>query len=82
MQAVLGDRGWRPRPSQKTGIEIPIRARIISSGSQIDPLQDDREHARSAMLNTTQITAAPMTSENVTGAAVVIAGTTFSAWLP
>ena len=34
------------------------------------------------MLSTTQITAAPITSENVTGAAAVIAGTTFSAWLP
>ena len=34
------------------------------------------------MLNTIQRTAAPITSENVTGAAAVIAGTTFSAWLP
>ena len=34
------------------------------------------------MLPITQSTAAPITSEKSTGAALVIAGTTFSAWLP
>ena len=35
-----------------------------------------------AMLTITQSTAAPNTSEKVTGAAAMIAGTTSSAWFP
>ena len=68
-------------PSQKTGIEMPINARIMSKGSKIVPLKIT---ARSpvTIAPTTQMTAAPITSENVTGAAEVIAGTTLRAWLP
>ena len=68
-------------PSQNTGIEIPISATIISSGSQIDPFSTTAS-TPVRMLSRIQITAAPITSENVTGVAAVIAGTTFSAWLP
>ena len=65
-------------PSQNTGMEIPIRAKIMSNGSQIVPF---RMTASSPvrMLPTTQMIAAPKTKENVTGAAEVIAGTTSSA---
>ena len=57
---------------------MPISARIMSNGSKIVPF---RITARSpvAMLNTIQMTAAPNTSEKVTGAADAIAGTTKSA---
>ena len=68
-------------PSQKTGIEMPIKARIMSNGSTIVPLKTTANRPV-RMLRTTQITAAPNTSENVTGVAEVIAGTTFSAWFP
>jgi hypothetical protein len=68
-------------PSQNTGIEMPMSARIIRSGSQIDPFHTTASRPV-RMLITTQMIAAPITSENVTGAAAVIAGTTLSAWLP
>src|SRR5712691_6698582 len=62
-------------PSQKTGMEIPIRAMIISSGSNTVPLSTA---AATPMLiaTTTQITAAPNTSDNVAGVAAAISGTT------
>src|SRR3954463_547075 len=72
---------FAPSPSQNTGIEIPMSARIISSGSQIDPFSTTAA-SPVAIASTTQMIAAPMTSENVIGAAAVIAGTTLSAWLP
>ena len=68
-------------PSQKTGIEMPISARIMSNGSTNVPLKVTIS-SPIAIAPITQSTAAPKTSENVTGAAAVIAGTTFSAWLP
>ena len=67
-------------PSQNTGIEIPINAKIMMIGSSTDP----RETAASTprrMLKKTQMMAAPKTSENVTGAACQICGITF-VWLP
>ena len=67
-------------PSQKTGIEIPISARIISSGSQNVPRETAAARPK-AIENTIQITAAPVTSESVTGVALTIAGITF-VWLP
>ncbi len=68
-------------PSQKTGIEMPIKARIMSNGSTIVPLKITASRPMT-MLKKTQRIAAPITSENVTGAAAAIAGTTFSAWFP
>src|SRR3954449_10481367 len=68
-------------PSQNTGIEMPMSARIIRSGSKIVPLNTTASRPV-AIASTTQMIAAPITSENVTGAAAAIAGTTFSAWLP
>ena len=62
-------------PSQKTGTEIPIRARIIRNGSKIVP----RRTAAATpvrMLKTIQITAAPKTSESVTGVALTTSGIT------
>ena len=68
-------------PSQKTGIEMPISARIMSNGSTNVPLNVTISRPI-AIDPITQSTAAPNTSEKVTGAAARIAGTTFSAWLP
>ena len=50
----------------------------MSKGSMIVPLKTTAKSAV-MMLKTTQMTAAPKTRENVTGAAERIAGTTFSA---
>ena len=82
---VSCSRSWVIRfttsPSQKTGIEIPINARIMSNGSKSVPLKITARRPM-AMLKKTHRSAAPSTSENVTGAAFMIAGTTSSAWLP
>src|SRR4029077_15928780 len=68
-------------PSQKTGIEMPIKARIMSNGSTKLPLNVTMIRPI-AIDPITHRTAAPNTSEKVTGAADRIAGTTFNAWLP
>ena len=67
-------------PTQNTGMETPISARIISSGSNSVP----RSRAAAtpmAIAITTQITAAPKTSDSVAGAAAAISGTTCTPWL-
>ena len=66
-------------PSQNTGIEIPISARIISNGSKMLPFSTA---AASPMMidTTTQMIAAPNTSESVTGVAATISGMTRSPW--
>ena len=53
----------------------------MSNGSTNVPLNVTISRP-SAIAPITQRTAAPNTSEKVTGAASRIAGTTFSAWLP
>ena len=72
---------FRTSPSQKTGIEIPISARIINNGSTKLPLKVTA-NMPIATAPITQRMAAPKTSENVTGAADRIAGTTSRAWFP
>ena len=67
-------------PSQNTGIEIPISATIISSGSKIVPVSTAAATPHDDAI-TTQITAAPNTSESVAGVAATISGTTFWPWL-
>src|SRR5579863_6103353 len=67
-------------PTQKTGAETPTRATTISSGSKTVP------RSRAAAIPTpiaitTQITAAPNTSDKVAGAAAAISGTTLMPWL-
>ena len=62
-------------PSQKTGIEMPTSAMPISNGSQIEPRRSAAE-TPIAIDATSQITAAPSTSESVTGVAARISGTT------
>ena len=66
-------------PTQNTGIEIPIRARIIRMGSIRVPLNTAAAiPIASAMI--TQITAAPNTSDSVAGVACTISGTIFWPW--
>ena len=67
-------------PSQKTGIEIPISARIMSNGSNTVPLSTAAATPIRIAI-TTQMTAPPSTSESVAGAAETISGTTSSPWL-
>jgi hypothetical protein len=67
-------------PSQNTGMEIPISARIISSGSSRVPRSTAAPTPITTAI-TTQITAAPNTSDNVAGAAAAISGTTSWPWL-
>ena len=74
MPAVLREQ-VRHLPSQNTGIDIPIRPSAISSGSQILP-RSTAAATPMAMPTTTQRTAAPRTSESVTGVARAICGTT------
>src|SRR5438045_7257790 len=57
-------------PSQKTGIEIPISPMIITNAS-IGVPRNTAAISPIAMLTSTQITAAPSTSDSVTGAAWV-----------
>ncbi len=64
-------------PSQKTGIEMPISPMIITAVS-IGLPRNTAASRPIAMLNTTQMTAAPNTSERVTGAACVTCGITCS----
>ena len=66
-------------PSQNTGIEMPISASTISIGSKTVP----RSTAAATPIRidiTTQITAAPSTSDSVTGVAATISGTTLWPW--
>src|SRR6185312_1782055 len=66
-------------PNQNTGAETPIRASTISSGSNTVPLS--RAAATpTAIAITTQISAAPNTSDRVAGVAAAISGTTFTPW--
>ena len=62
-------------PSQNTGIEMPIRPRIISAGS-IGLPRVAAATTPMATPRTTQMSAAPMTSEKVAGAARAICGMT------
>ena len=58
---------------------MPIRASTISSGSNTVP----RSRAAAtpmAIDTTTQISAAPKTSDRVAGVAAAISGTTFTPW--
>ena len=64
-------------PSQKTGIEMPISPRIMSKGSTNVPRMTAAARPM-AMATTTQMIAAPKTSENVTGAASTICGITLA----
>src|ERR1700683_140269 len=66
-------------PAQNGGVENPISAMIISSGSKTVP----RSRAAAtpmAIASITQITAAPKTSDRVAGAAAPISGTTSTPW--
>src|SRR4051794_34539910 len=64
-------------PSQNTGIEMPIRPTIITVVSIAVPLNTPAS-IPIAIDTITQITAAPNTSDNVTGAACVTCGMTFA----
>ena len=70
-------RRFTTSPSQKTGIEIPISPTIITAASTGVP-RNTAARRPIPMLKTTQITAAPSTSESVTGAASVTCGITFA----
>src|SRR5580658_8387543 len=80
---VLCSPPWEIRlatvPAQNGGVENPISAMIISSGSRIVPRSSA---AATPMMieNITQSTAAPNTSERVAGAAAPISGTTSTPW--
>src|SRR6266581_2160738 len=66
-------------PTQNTGADTPISASTISSGSNTVPLS--RAAATPiAIAMTTQITAAPKTSDRVAGVAAAISGTTLTPW--
>jgi len=67
-------------PTQKTGAEMPIKARIISTGSSQVP-RSSAAATPMTMATTTQITAAPNTSDSVAGAAAASSGTTSRPWL-
>src|SRR5947209_11025120 len=67
-------------PTQNTGADTPISASTISSGSNSVP----RSRAAAtpmAIAITTQIIAAPKTSDKVAGVAAAISGITFTPWL-
>ena len=64
-------------PSQKTGIEIPIRPSTITPVSTGEPRQTAAT-SPIPTLNRIQITEAPRMSESVTGIAAVICGHTFA----
>ena len=66
-------------PSQNTGAETPISASTISSGSKTVPLSRAAATPM-AIAITTQISAAPKTSDRVAGVAAAISGTTFTPW--
>src|SRR6185437_4283414 len=76
---VLCSPPWETRlatcPSQNTGVDTPISATIISSGSSSDP-RSTAAATPMAIETTTQMSAAPSTSESVAGAAAKISGTT------
>ena len=63
-------------PSQKTGMEMPMRPRTISSLSSKVPRVAAAARPMSRP-KTTQSTAAPITSDSVTGTVSSTAGTTF-----
>src|SRR5689334_21407907 len=79
----LWSRLWVTRlttsPSQKTGMEIPISAMIMSSGSSNVPRSTAAATPMTIAI-TTQMNAAPNTSERVAGAAAAISGITFWPW--
>ena len=64
-------------PSQKTGIEMPMSPMTIRAVSIHVPLKTPASMPM-AIETTTQITAAPKTSDSVTGAACVTCGITFA----
>ena len=65
-------------PSQKTGIEIPIRPTTITIVSIGLPRKTPASIPIADADAITQMTAAPKTSESVTGAACVTCGITFA----
>src|SRR5215469_1612645 len=66
-------------PTQNTGAEMPMSARIISTGS--GHLPRNLAAATPMVIATmTQITAAPITRDKVAGAAAPISGTTSTPW--
>jgi hypothetical protein len=67
-------------PTQNTGAEMPTRATTISSGSKIVP-RSRAAAIPTAIDTTTQISAAPNTSDRVAGAAWPISGITLMPWL-
>ena len=64
-------------PSQNTGIEMPIRASDHQERIRDRPAEDGCGEPDAECEKTTQMTAAPKTSESVTGAALMISGITF-----
>src|ERR1700757_2777852 len=83
-RTVLCKLPWDTRlaicPSQNTGVDTPISAMIISSGSSSEP-RSTAAATPMAIETTTQMRAAPITSESVAGAAAKISGTTSWPWL-
>ncbi len=81
---VLCSPPWETRlatcPSQNTGVDTPISAMIISSGSSSVP-RSTAAATPMMMATTTQMSAAPNTSDSVAGAAAKISGTTSWPWL-
>src|SRR5258707_2201302 len=82
-RGVLCRPPWESRfatwPTQNTGAEMPMSARIISSGSSSVP-RNFAAATPMAIATTTQIAAAPNTSDRVAGAAAPISGTTSTPW--
>ena len=66
-------------PSQKTGMEMPISARIVITVSDQRPAVT-AEMTPTRMPKPSQMMPAPMQSENVAGMPALICWTTFS-WL-
>src|ERR1700691_6042096 len=66
-------------PAQNGGVENPISAMIISSGSRTVP-RSSAAATPMAIETITQISAAPNTSDSVAGAAAPISGTTSTPW--
>src|SRR5436309_15780869 len=67
-------------PTQNTGADTPISASTISSGSNSVPRS--RAAATTMVIaSTTQMIAAPKTSDRVAGGAAAISGTTLTPWL-
>src|SRR5580698_3308834 len=66
-------------PAQNGGVENPISAMIINSGSSTVP-RSSAAATPMAMATITQMIAAPNTSDRVAGAAAPTSGTTSTPW--